>query len=178
MIFIYQKDDPQLFVRIAATLEQLNINTVEAKITSSNNGFDLYSFHVLNAKGKPISESVDKAQLIQCLKYNIQTDHIPDLSTQRMPRELQHLDVPTHIQFSQNSKKSWTVLEIETGDRPGLLSLLSKALYQQGVQIHDAKIFTLEEQAQDVFQITDWNNAPIIEKKQLDKIQTAIEQVL
>jgi [protein-PII] uridylyltransferase len=178
MIFIYQKDDPQLFVRIAATLEQLNINTVEAKITSSNNGFDLYSFHVLNAKGKPISESVDKAQLIQCLKYNIQTDHIPDLSTQRMPRELQHLDVPTHIQFSQNSKKSWTVLEIETGDRPGLLSLLSKALYQQGVQIHDAKIFTLEEQAQDVFQITDWNNAPIIEQKQLDNIQTAIEQVL
>ena len=178
VIFIYQKDDPQLFVRIAATLEQLNINTVEAKITSSQNGFDLYTFHVLNFAGKPISESSDKNQLIHCLKYNIQTDHIPDLSTQRMPRELQYLDVPTHINFSQNTKRAWTILEITTGDRPGLLSLLGKILYQQNVLIHDAKISTLEEQAQDVFQITDWNNAPIIDTTQLNSIKIALEKVL
>jgi len=178
VIFIYQKDDPQLFVRIAASLEQLNINTVEAKITSSHNGFDLYTFHILNFEGKPISEASDKTQLVRCLKHNIQTDHIPDLSTQRMPRELQHLDVQTHIKFSQNTKKSWTVLEIETGDRPGLLSLLGKILYQQGVQIHDAKISTLEEQAHDVFQITDWNNAAITDKKQLKRIKTVLETAL
>ena len=178
VIFIYQKDDPQLFVRIAATLEQLNINTVEAKITSSNNGFDLYTFHVLNFEGKPISEATDKTQLVQCLKRNIQTDHIPDVSTQRLPRELQHLEVQTQIRFSQNTKKSWTVLEIDTGDRPGLLSLLGKILYQQGVQIHDAKISTLEEQAKDVFQITDWNNAPVIEASQLKRIKTALETAL
>jgi [protein-PII] uridylyltransferase len=174
VLFIYQKGDLQLFVRVAATLEQLNINTVEAKIISSHNGFDLYTFHILNVENKPLSESQDKAKLIQCIQHNIQTEYIPDTSTQRMPRELQHLDVPTYIYFSQNTKKSWTVLEIETGDRPGLLSLLGKVLYQQGIQIHDAKISTLEEQAQDVFQITDWNNAPIEDSKQLQTIKQAI----
>jgi [protein-PII] uridylyltransferase len=174
VLFIYQKGDLQLFVRIAATLEQLNINTVEAKIISSHNGFDLYTFHILNVENKPLSESQDKAQLIQSIRHNIQTEYIPDTSTRRMPRELQHLDVPTHIRFSQNIKKSWTVLEIETGDRPGLLSLLGKVLYQQGIQIHDAKISTLEEQAQDVFQITDGDNAPIKVVKQLETIKQAI----
>lgn len=177
-LFIYQKDDPQLFIRIVATLEQLNINTVEAKITSNNKGFDLYTLSLLDANGEPISQENDQENLIQRMTRNIQTETILDTSTQRMPRELKYLDVPTNIQFSQNLKKSSTILEIETGDRPGLLSLIGKALYRQGVQIHDAKISTLQEQVQDVFQITDLDNLPITDKNKLSEIKNEVRNVL
>ena len=178
VIFIYQKDDPQLFIRTVATLEKLNINTVEAKITSSNNGFDLYTLHVLDANGSALTESHDQKILQEALKHNLTTDTLPDASKQRISSELKHLDVPTDIKFYQNTKKAWTTLEIETGDRPGLLSLLGKALYQQHVQIQDARITTLEEQVQDVFQITDFEGLPIVDKTKLDKIKVAIETML
>ena len=178
VIFIYQKDDPQLFIRIVATLEQLNLNTVAAKITSTTNGFDLYTLHVLNINGDAITQQDDQATLQQTIEHNLNTEKIPDTSKQRMPRELKHLDVPTVVQFSQNTKKSWTAIEIETGDRPGLLSLIGKTLYQQNIQIHNARISTLEEQVQDVFQVTDFYNNPITDEKKLDDIKTAITKVL
>ena len=178
VVLIYQKHDTQLFVRIVATLEQLKLNTVAAKITSCNNGFDLYTLHVLDANGKALTQADDQNYLIQSILKNLSTENIPDTSKQRMPRELMHLDVPTRIQFDQNHKKHWTIIEIETGDRPGLLSLIGKVLYQQGIQVHDAKITTLEEQVHDVFQITDLNNKPILDAKQQREIAEGIEVML
>lgn len=178
VIFIYQKDDAQLFVRIVATLEKLNINTVAAKITSSHNGFDLYTLHILDTNGDAIIATHDQENLQNAIAQSLAAETIPDASTQRMPPELKHLDVPTEIRFSQNTKKAWTTLEIETGDRPGLLSLLGTALYQQGVQIQDAKITTLEEQVQDVFHITDLSGLAINNVQKLDKIKSAIEATI
>jgi len=46
------------------------------------------------------------------------------------------------------------------------------------VQIQDARISTLEEQVQDVFQITDFEGLAIVGKTKLDKIKAAIETML
>jgi [protein-PII] uridylyltransferase len=47
LVFIYAKDQPDIFIRIIAAIEQRQLNVVAARIASSNNGYVLDTFNIL-----------------------------------------------------------------------------------------------------------------------------------
>ena len=55
-------------------------------------------------------------------------------------------------------------MELVAGDRPGLLSEVSKVLRNNHVYILNAKILTVGERAEDVFFVTDHKNRPLSEE--------------
>ena len=57
--------------------------------------------------------------------------------------------------FSQVGDGRRTLLSVVCTDRPGLLADIAQALRTQGLRVHDARIATFGERAEDVFQITD-----------------------
>ena len=59
-----------------------------------------------------------------------------------------------------------TLLSLVAPDRPGLLSDVAQVLRAQGVNVHDARIATFGERAEDLFQITDSNGQPLAEPTQ------------
>jgi [protein-PII] uridylyltransferase len=59
------------------------------------------------------------------------------------------------VTFVEDEKNSRTVMELVTGDRPGLLSEVGKVLRDNHVYILNAKILTVGERAEDVFFISD-----------------------
>jgi [protein-PII] uridylyltransferase len=61
---------------------------------------------------------------------------------------------PTEIRFNVD-ESGRTELELMAGDRPGLLSEVGQALLEGGIAVHAAKIMTIGERAEDVFQISD-----------------------
>src|SRR5205085_4807466 len=54
-----------------------------------------------------------------------------------------------------------SVLELTSGDRPGLLCEVGRVLMEERVELQAAKIMTVGERAEDVFHLTDFDNCPL-----------------
>ena len=73
-----------------------------------------------------------------------------NLKESRMTRAF---DTPTEISY-QKINKYKTELTINTKDIPGLLARIGRALKQSEIRLHDAKINTVGEKAEDVLTIS------------------------
>jgi [protein-PII] uridylyltransferase len=63
--------------------------------------------------------------------------------------------VPTHITFDNDGSEVYTIIEVDTRDRPGLLYDLTRTLAASNVYIASAVIATYGEQVVDTFYVKD-----------------------
>ena len=177
VVFVYTQHRDDLFTRIVASMEQLNLNIGQARIVSTVDGFDLYTLHILGSEGQILSEPEDLQQIVDTLSENLEREK-PRRPMHRKPRILRNFNVPTRINFTQQLERGQTQMEVNTGDMPGLLSRVGEALDGLGVRVHNARINTLGEQAQDIFYITLQNGEMIIEDTQQTLIRETLMQAL
>ena len=83
----------------------------------------------------------------------------------------------SQVSTSQDHDNHRTVLQLITGDRPGLLLQIGQVFEQNDVNLHNAKITTLGEKAEDVFFITTEQNMPL-DEQHCAKLVSIIEQTL
>ena len=72
-----------------------------------------------------------------------------------------------------------TVLELITGDRPGLLAEIGKVFLAEQIDVITAKIMTIGERAEDVFYITDNQGRALsedAEKRLQEGIMAAVDR--
>ena len=67
-----------------------------------------------------------------------------------------------------------TMLSLVCTDRPGLLADVAQALREQTLRVHDARIATFGERAEDVFQITDQPTAQPLDDTQQQALREAL----
>ena len=73
----------------------------------------------------------------------------------RIKKRERDFQVPTRIGFDNAGSDIYTIIEVETRDRPGLLYDLTRTLTANGISISSAIIATYGEQAVDVFYVKD-----------------------
>lgn len=173
VLFVYTRDRDDLFSRVVSSLEQLSLNVVQARIVSTTDGFDLYTLHILGPDNQLIISEVDQQHIVDTLVENLLRGK-PQHPTHRKPRILRNFDVPTRISFSQQADKGLTLIEINAGDMPGLLSRLGEAMDGLGIRVHNARINTLGEQAQDIFYVTSRDGSRITDEAQQANIRKAL----
>jgi [protein-PII] uridylyltransferase len=61
---------------------------------------------------------------------------------------------PGKVTFASDKARGRTVMEIVTGDRPGLAAQIGRVLLKLDIYIRMAKLVTVGERAEDVFYIT------------------------
>lgn len=81
--------------------------------------------------------------------------------------------VETVVRFIEGSDGSFATLEVETGDRSGLLLALSQALFGQQVQIIGSQVKTTGTRVFDRFSIVEFDGSPISAARRLE-IQVAV----
>ena len=59
-------------------------------------------------------------------------------------------------------------------DRPGLLADVTRVLRDQRLRVHDARIATFGERAEDVFQITDERDQALVDPRQQQALREAL----
>nr|WP_281494911.1 [protein-PII] uridylyltransferase [Marinobacter sp. S6332] len=162
-IIIYMKDRATLFAATTAVLEQLNLNIVDARISSNDSPFTISSYVVLDEKGQPLG--VDPARKERVRRRLIEElddpEDYPDIIHRRTPRQLRHFAFPTEVLFSNDTINERTVIEVITPDRPGLLARIGQVLLDHRIRLSNAKIATLGERVEDVFFVTDEQGEPI-----------------
>jgi len=178
-LLIYIKGTSHLFIKITAAIEQHHLNVVAARITSSNDGYDLYTFFVLNSAGEPLRESHDQEKLLETVSKNLSQEELSfNFDHHHIARQLKHFDVPTNVRFSQDEVNQRTIITIRTVDMPGLLTKIALTFKQQCLEIHDAKIATLGEIAEDIFHLTTSSGKIIADRKKQEEIRLALIEKL
>lgn len=175
-IFIFMKDQLNLFAATTATLDQLNLNIQDARIMTSeteHNAVDTYI--VLDEDNQPI----DDPQRIEQIRNTLieALAHPEEYSTiiqRRTPRMLKQFQVETQVFMSNDPVMQRTVLEVVAADRPGLLARMGAIFAEFGTQMQGAKILTEGERVSDIFFILNEQGLPFSDVEQCQRLQQAI----
>lgn len=150
------------FARTTALLDQMGINIVDARIIPTSDNHSLNTYHVLEDTNKELSDLARIHDIENELSTVLGSK---DLSlpavTRRANRQVRQFTTATQINFNDDPVNKRTILELIAGDRPGLLSEIGKVFMEQQVYLHDAKIVTVGERAEDVFYVTDKFGQPL-----------------
>ena len=175
-VFIYAADMDFLFAIATATLDRLRLDVQDARIITSAAGYTLDTFIVLDAESRAQVVDADRMQDI-CLRLRaaLQSRQIPAArNAPAQNRRLRNFSVDPKVEFSAPDSLGRTMMEVVAADRPGLLSLVGRAMQQQGIRLHDARISTIGEKVEDFFYVTDVDNQPLDNNARRDALRVAI----
>ena len=175
-IFIHARSSAQLFSRICAGLEHLDLSVHDARIYDANNGMSLDTFFVLDSTGQPITD--DYARLAHIKEYlgEILGSDAGKfaIAERRTPRKMKSFSIPTETRIYVDEIKNVSVLEVSTPDRPGLLARIGRIFVAYNIELQAAKIQTLGERVEDVFFITDDQQQAITDAQLCNALQRKI----
>ena len=87
--------------------------------------------------------------------------------------------VPTEVKIDNDVSRDFTVLEIVTEDRPGVLYLMTRTLFNESLDIHRSKIATEANRAIDVFYVRDKANlVKITDPERMVRLKTTLLSLL
>ncbi|TAJ79559.1 MAG: [protein-PII] uridylyltransferase [Gallionellaceae bacterium] len=152
-VMVYCPDRPYLFARICSFFERMNYNIMEAKIHTTQHGYALDSFLVMDASNKTEYRDVMSYIEYELALVLIQTGTPPAPQIGRIGRQLKHFPIVPEVVIGKDEKGNH-VLSLIAGDRPGLLARIAYFLAQQHIELHRAKINTLGARAEDTFWIS------------------------
>lgn len=150
-------DHPGIFSRLAGALALVGANVVDARTYTSSDGFATAVFWVQDAEGHPYEE-----ERLPRLRNMIQktlagevvaSDKLADRD--KLSRRERGFQFPTSITFDNDGSEIYTIIEVDTRDRPGLLYDLTRVLAGSNVYIASAVIATYGAQVVDSFYVKD-----------------------
>lgn len=154
-VFVHSPDRDGLFAAIVATLDRCGLAIQQARVLDGPHDTIFDSFEVIPAEPRntPRADEVER-RLAQALAGSL--DAVKP-TRRAQPRHLRHFRIAPQIGFDATANGR-TLLSLVCNDRPGLLADATQVLRQQSLRVHDARIATFGERAEDVFQITSVND--------------------
>jgi [protein-PII] uridylyltransferase len=174
-IFVYTRDRDNVFALTTAALDRLRLTVLDARIITSTSGYTLDSYTVLEESGEVIRDRARIKEIVTRLRRELNhLDATPVATTRRTARILRHFETPHQVSFADDESNGRTVLELTTGDSPGLLSHVGRAFMECGIRLQNAKIATIGARVEDTFFITDRENQPLRDAAQYVALREAL----
>jgi [protein-PII] uridylyltransferase len=163
-VFVHTRDRDGLFAAITAALDRMGVSVAEARIFSSQ-GMAFDAFVVLDAETEAPLDPARAAGLRSELADALDRASLPTRVVRRsLPRRLRHFQRAPRVEFTAIAGA--TQLALVCGDQPGLLAQVAQTLRDAHVRVHDARIATFGERAEDFFVISDENDRPLSDEAQ------------
>jgi [protein-PII] uridylyltransferase len=150
-------DHPGIFARLAGALALASANVVDARTYTTTDGLATAAFWLQDAEGKPY-EAARLTRLRNSVTRTLKGEIVAREALKdrdRVKKRERDFVVPTRIGFDNSGSDIYTIIEVETRDRPGLLYDLARTLTANNVSIASAIIATYGKQAVDVFYVKD-----------------------
>jgi [protein-PII] uridylyltransferase len=182
-VVICCQDRPGLFASITGVFSALNLDILNARIFTANDGriLDVFriSHHgrteVVTAEQKwvkfrtvldgVLDGKIDIASLVGSFKPSL-------LFQKRAPKVL------TTVNIDNEASDNFTIVEVFTEDRIGVLFTITYTLHRLGLSIHVAKISTNVDQVADIFYVTDEAGGKITGLERVSEIRSVLQQNL
>ena len=150
-------DHHGIFSRLAGALALVGANVVDARTYTSKDGYATAAFWIQDADGHPY-EAARLPRLKDTIMKTLRGEVIAAeamKSRDKIKKNERAFRVPTHITFDNEGSEIYTIIEVDTRDRPALLFDLTRTLANSNVYIASAVIATYGEQVVDTFYVKD-----------------------
>ena len=181
-LWICTWDRTQLLAKIAGALALAQMNILSADIYTRGDNLVLDIFRVCNTKFQAVTDAKDMAQVEELLsKALLQEDLYFQSMLQKARRKptfhlSQELDFPTRIAIDNDTHPVYTLVDIQTPDRLGLLYHLLRGFAEIDVNIALSRIATEKGAAIDSFYITDTLGRKIRSSASIVTLQKALQR--
>lgn len=174
-VLVFGADMASLLVMTTAGFDLLNLNIVDARLHTTQMGFALHNYLVLDQNDEAICSKSALQEIKQALQEQL---HKPsrgrDPLKAHLPRALKQFPIPTVVNFLETRQGQQTVIEVIAQDRPGLLYQIAEVFEKCNIKLHNAKVATFGARIEDIFIVTDLSDNPIIDTEQQDIIRQNI----
>jgi [protein-PII] uridylyltransferase len=173
-------DHPGIFSRLAGALALVGANVVDARTYTSKDGYATAVFWIQDVEGKPYEVAKLprlRGMIDKTLNGEIKArDALKDRDKVRK-RESQ-FRFPTHIVFDNEGSEIYTIIEVDTRDRPGLLFDLTRTLAVNNIYIASAVIATYGAQVVDTFYVKDMFGLKLHTKSRQEALERKLRQAI
>lgn len=176
-VTLISRETPGLLAKVAGILTLRDLSITSAQIFSKENGVVLLIFQCRPPEGADCKVDWDSARedmqrVLQgkwSLPYRIAAHAAQKGYDRPLPRQS-----PSRVLIDNDSSQLYTILEVYTTDRVGLLYAITWTLWELQVRIFVAKITTRVDQVADVFYIKTMQGEKITDPERIDEIGNAL----
>jgi [protein-PII] uridylyltransferase len=177
------RDQPGLFSKIAGVLTANNLNILSARITTRADDVALDVFRVSHGAGGMAMEEERWLRVERDLEAVLAGQRdleamVAEAQRARVAGRKFVRRVATEITVDNRSSEQYTVVDVFTQDRVGLLFAITHTLFKLGMVIHLARISTNADQALDVFYISDASGGKVVELDAMRRLRAALVERL
>jgi [protein-PII] uridylyltransferase len=162
-VVVCTQDRPGLFAAITGVFTSMNLDILNARIFTSMDGRILDVFRVSHHGRSDVVMAEQK-----WTKFRAILDGVLD----------GRIDVSTVIEIDNGASDNFTIIEVFTEDRIGVLFTITHGLHRLGLSIHVAKISTNVDQVADIFYVADENGKKIEAANRVAEIRESLYQSL
>jgi len=174
---------PALLAKITGVLAANDLNILEIKQQVSKKGWVLQSVRFTDSQGIVVSESrrfdLLKKDLFDVLEGRVKVAHL--ISSRKKPQWFAKKlaqTLPNRVDVDNDVSAYYTVIDLYTYDRIGLLYEVFTALSNLGLYVDVSKISTKVDQVADVFYVKDIFGQKITQSDKLKRIQAELLRVV
>ena len=179
-ICVAMADHPGVFSRFCGALALSGANVVDARTFTSKDGYATAVFWVQDADGHPYEDS-RLGRLEKMINEILQGTVVAREEIQsrdKIKKRERAFRVPTSISFDNEGSEIFTIIEVDTRDRLGLLYDLTRTLASANVNIFSAVIATYGEQVVDTFYVKDMFGLKYHSKPKRDILEQKLREAL
>ena len=153
-VFIYMPHRDERFIITTTVLSNHYATIQEATILTCDNNYDLDTYIILDEQHQAFFDKQRTAGIQKALEEQLaNTTELPTITRRRLSRTQAHFKLKPQITFEE-TEAHFSRLFLVTPDRPGLLASISHVFLSHEIHLHNAKIATAGERAEDMFFIS------------------------
>ena len=173
-------DHPGIFSRLAGALALVGANVVDARSYTSKDGFATAAFWIQDGDGSPYNQA-RFSRLRRMIEKTLSGEVITREAIKerdKFKKREKAFKVPTSVTFDNEGSEIYTIIEVDTRDRPGLLFDLTRTLANMNVYIASAVIATYGEQVVDSFYVKDMFGLKFHSESKQKKLEQNLRQAI
>ncbi|SDW31371.1 UTP--GlnB (protein PII) uridylyltransferase, GlnD [Roseicitreum antarcticum] len=173
-------DHPGIFSRLAGALALVGANVVDARTYTSKDGYATAVFWIQDADGHPY-EDARLPRLRSMIQRTFAGEVVAGVALadkDKVKKRERAFRMPTSVTFDNEGSEIYTIIEVDTRDRPGLLFDLTRTLAAQNIYIASAVIATYGVQVVDSFYVKDMFGLKLHAKSKQEALERRLREAI
>ncbi len=168
---------PGIFHKLTGALTGRGLQILSAQIHTLADGlvFDRFNVQDPDYAGRPPPNRIDEVCQALCAALTRADSKLPVFRrlwrASESRRAANMPTLPTQVRFDNSTSDRFTIIDVFTSDRMGLLYTIARTIFGCGLSVSVAKIGTYLDQVVDVFYVTDEPGRKVLDESRLKEIR-------
>lgn len=175
-IYTYDTLTPGIFSKIAGVIAAKGLQILGAQIHTRTDRIIVDTFQVLD----PDYEGPPPAERWEDITKTIRSVLKGEVAVEALLAQRRRVSVnrgvalvrePARVEVDNETSDHFTILDVFAQDKRGLLSVITKTIFELGLSVHSSKIATRLDQIVDVFYVTDQTDNKVTQEDRIQEIR-------